>query len=154
MKTLCSYVAALLLAGLTGTAPTAESKDKLQNQVRETERAFARSMAQRDHAAFTSFLSEEAVFLSSKTPLRGRKAVAEAWKPYFDGARAPFSWEPERVEVLDSGTLAISTGPVHDPDGKRIGTFTSTWRRETGGQWRIVLDSGCPACDCPQPAHN
>ena len=55
---------------------------------------------------------------------------------------APFSWKPERVEVLDSGKLALSTGPVYDPDGKRIGSITSIWRREAPGTWRIVFDKG------------
>jgi ketosteroid isomerase-like protein len=50
--------------------------------------------------------------------------------------------------VLDSGGLALSSGPVHDPAGKRIGTFNSVWKREGKGRWRIVLDNGCPACDC------
>ena len=121
----------------------------LQQQVREAERGFARSMAQRDHAAFASFLAEEAVFLGPKEVLRGRKAVAEGWKRFFEGATAPFSWEPERVEVVESGSLAISTGPVMDPSGKRVGTFTTTWRREPDGRWLVVLDSGCPPCACP-----
>jgi ketosteroid isomerase-like protein len=83
--------------------------------------------------------------------LRGRAAVVEGWKRMYETPKAPFSWEPEKVEVLDSATLALSTGPVFDPDGKRIGTFTSTWRLETDGQWRVVLDSGCPPCPCPPP---
>lgn len=144
-----SHAAAVLLVAAAELSAAA-SNVELQSQVRETEQAFAMTMAHRDHAAFASFISQEAVFLSSKGPLRGRKAVAEAWKPFFDGPRAPFSWEPDRVEVLDSGTLAISTGPVRDADGKSAGTFTSTWRRETDGKWRIVLDSGSPPCECPQ----
>jgi hypothetical protein len=52
------------------------------------------------------------------------------------------------VEVLDSGTLALTSGPVFDPAGKRIGTFNSVWRRETDGAWKIVLDNGC---DCEDP---
>jgi len=154
MTALFSHAVVILCMAAAGAAPTTTSNVELQNQVRETERAFARSMADRDHAAFASFVAEEAVFLSSKASLRGRKAIAEAWKVYFTAPQAPFSWEPERVEVLDSGTLAISTGPVRDPSGKRVGTFTSTWRRDSDGRWRIVLDSGCPACDCTQPAGN
>jgi ketosteroid isomerase-like protein len=106
-------------------------------------------MADRDHAAFATFVAEEALFLGAQRVLRGRAAVAEGWKPYFEGAAAPFSWTPERVEVTDSGTLAISTGPVFDPGGARVGTFNSTWRLEKDGEWRVVLDVGCPPCGCP-----
>jgi ketosteroid isomerase-like protein len=106
-------------------------------------------MADRDHAAFPSYVSEEALFMGP-TVLRGRAAVAEGWKPYFEAARAPFSWEPDRVVVIDSGTLAISSGPVRDPDGRRVGTFNSTWRLEPDGQWRVVIDIGCPPCRCPE----
>ena len=122
----------------------------LAEQVRATERAFAKTMADRDHEAFVSFLSGEAVFLG-RTTLRGKAQVAAGWKAYYDAPLAPFSWEPERVEVLDSGTLAVSTGPVYDPAGKRVGTFVSTWRREPDGSWKIVLDSGCPPCPPDRP---
>ncbi len=125
----------------TGAAAAAD-------QVRETERAFARSMADRNHAAFVSFLSEEAVFMSQNGTLRGRQAVADGWKRFYEGASPPFSWEPDRVEVLDSGTLGLSSGPVRDPQGRRIGTFNSIWRREAGGNWKIVFDKGCPPCEC------
>ena len=59
-------------------------------------------------------------------------------------ADAPFSWRPEVVEVLDSGTLALTSGPVRDPTGKQTGTFNSIWRREPDGRWRVVFDKGCP----------
>lgn len=130
----------------------AETNEELREQVKKAETAFAKSMADRDHAAFVSFLADEAIFVG-RTALRGKQAVAEAWKRFYEGPQAPFAWAPERVEVLDSGTLALSTGPVYDPDGKRSGTFNSTWRREKDGRWKIVLDNGCPQCDCgPTPA--
>ncbi len=125
----------------------AETNAELQEQVRQTEAAFAKTMADRDHAAFASFLADETVFLG-RGVLRGKAAVAAAWKRFYEGPQAPFAWAPERVEVLDSGTLAYSTGPVFEPGGKRSGTFNSTWRREKDGRWRIVFDSGCPPCDC------
>lgn len=120
----------------------------LAAQVADTERAFAKTMADRNHAAFVSFLSEEAVFVSEAQALRGRQAVADGWKRLYEAAQAPFSWEPDRVEVLDSGTLALSSGPVRDPQGRRIGTFNSIWRREANSAWKIVFDKGCPPCDC------
>jgi ketosteroid isomerase-like protein len=136
-------VTGLALWGLGGVLGVADSPETLAAQVRAREVAFARTMADRDHAAFVTFVSEEALFLGA-TVLRGREAVAEGWKPFFEGPEAPFSWEPERVEVIDSGTLAISSGPVRNPDGERVGTFNSTWRLEEDGEWRVVLDMGCP----------
>ena len=115
-----------------------------RDEVRKRETAFARSMADRDLAAFTSFISPEAVFVGVGGTTRGPKEIAAAWKRFFDGPQAPFSWKPETVEVLPSGTLAMSSGPVFDPQGTRIGTFNSTWRHDGDGLWRIIFDSGCP----------
>ena len=130
------------------TAGRAETNAELKEQVRRTEIAFAKSLADRNPVAFAAFLASETVFLSNGRVTRGAQQVAERWKPFFEGAQAPFSWEPEQVEVLDSGTLAISSGPVKDPSGKRAPTFNSVWRREANGSWKIVLDNGCPACNC------
>jgi len=127
----------------------AQNNAELKEQVRATERAFAKTMADRDHAAFVSFLSEETVFFGQGV-LRGPRQVADAWKRFYDGPKAPFSWEPDQVEVLESGNLALSSGPVYDPDHKRIGTFNSVWRKEPGGKWKIVFDKGCPPCNCGQ----
>ena len=130
------------------TAAVAGETADLKEQVRRTEAAFAKTRADRDAAAFASVLSEEAVFVGGKGVARGKPAVTDQWKRFFAGAEAPFSWRPEKVEVLDSGTLALTSGPVFDPAGKRIGTFNSVWRRETDGAWKIVLDNGC---DCEDP---
>ena len=143
-------IAAVLLAGCATTAPP-PNRAELRVQVADTERAFARTMAERDFAAFTSFLSDEAVFFAGTKVLRGKDQVAAAWKRLYEKPQAPFSWEPSEVEVLDSGALAISSGPVRDPSGKLAGTFTSIWRLDAPGVWHIIFDKGNDACDCAKP---
>ena len=147
-RTFIGILLVLLLTSPALASPVTDDVEALRQQVADTERAFAKTMADRDHAAFTSFLADEAIFVG-EAPLRGKPQVAAGWKQHFLGPTAPFSWEPDHVEVLESGTLALSTGPVYSPDGKRVGTFTSVWRREADGRWRIVLDKGCPPCKCP-----
>jgi ketosteroid isomerase-like protein len=148
-----SIIAMTLLASLTAcaSAPTASDADAAKARVIATERAFARTMADRDLKAFSSFISEEAVFLTGETPLRGKAKVIEWWARYFAKPAAPFSWEPDEVEVTDSGSLAVSSGPVRDPDGKLVARFSSVWRLEPPGVWRIVFDNGTPVCKstCP-----
>lgn len=134
-----------LLAGCATTGKHPEPAD-LKQQVFATERAFARTMANRDHQGFSSFLSEEAVFFTGEAVLRGKQQVADGWQRFFQGPVAPFAWEPQQVEVLDSGTLALSSGPVRGADGRVIASFTSIWRLEGPATWRIVFDKGCDAC--------
>ena len=111
-------------------------------EVAQAERAFARSMAERDHAAFSRWLSAQAVFFSGREVLRGKEAVAAGWKAYFDGPQAPFAWEPDQIEVLADGSLAYSSGPVRNAEGQRVARFHSVWRLEAPQTWRIVFDRG------------
>jgi ketosteroid isomerase-like protein len=142
MKRLVVSIAVITSIG--AQAAQGQSHAELTRQVQVAESSFAATMAQRNHAAFTSFLDHETVFFGRAGAIRGKDAVAADWKAYFEGDAAPFSWRPEVVEVLDSGTLGLTSGPVFDPAGRRIGTFTSVWRRETGGAWKIIFDKGCP----------
>lgn len=123
----------------------ASAPDSPRSQVFATERAFAKSMADRDASSFATHVSDEAIFFDGTGVLRGKKEVIAAWSRFFKDKTAPFSWEPDRVEVLQSGTLALSTGLVRDPAGKVIGRFNSIWRREAPGVWRVVFDKGSPA---------
>jgi uncharacterized protein (TIGR02246 family) len=140
----------MALAAMAGCAPGARQPDhdQLVAQVTAAEIAFAKTMADRDHAAFLTFVAEDAVFLGGAKPLRGRDAVGAGWKRYYTEPSAPFSWKPETVEVTGSGTLAQSTGPVFAPDGKLVAHYYSTWRLDKDGRWRVVLDNGYDACDC------
>lgn len=136
--------AVLGLAVAAHAAAPAETIDTWQAQVFAAERAFAKTMADRDHAAFATLIADDALFFSPSKVLRGRAEVAAGWKPFFDGRQAPFSWQPDQVEVLADGSLAHSSGPVRDPAGKVVARFNSIWRREAAGVWRVVFDKGEP----------
>jgi ketosteroid isomerase-like protein len=136
----------MLVMALTGTA-RAEPPPGLsaaEAKLWVTEEAFAATMAARDHDAFIGFLDPETVFFTGETVLRGRDAVAAAWEPYFEADEAPFAWAPEAAAVVTSGDLGMTSGPIFNRDGERIGTFSSVWRRTADGRWQIVLDRGCP----------
>lgn len=116
-------------------------------ELRATETAFAKTMADRDVTAFVSFVAEDAVFFGGGIALRGREAIIGGWARFFEDKAAPFAWAPQDVVVLSSGELGLSSGPVYAADGTKVSFFTSTWRREPDGRWLIVLDRGCPACE-------
>jgi len=134
-----------LLFLLFGAAGAQSSLDARRAEVFAAERAFARSMAERDLTAFGRYVAADCVFFSGDTALHGRDAVLAAWKPFFDGASAPFSWDPDQVELLESGELALSTGLVKNADGVVSARFNSIWQRQADGRWLVIFDKGGPA---------
>jgi ketosteroid isomerase-like protein len=142
----CLITALFMLSGCaTGGAPRRASVVAAEEAVRSTELAFAKAMAERNFDAFVSHLSRDAVFFDDRKVQHGAAEVSAAWKPLFSDATAPFSWAPDHVEVLASGDLALSTGPVIVND-KVIGRFNSVWRLEAPHTWRVVFDKGEPVC--------
>jgi len=143
LSSLSLIVVCLVAAAAAGRARV--SSEDVRSQVMAHERAFAATMAARDFEGFGRYLSPEAVFMTGDGALRGKEAVQKAWRRYYDGAQPPFSWEPEQVEVVGSGTLAYSTGPIRNAAGRRIGSYNAVWRLEAPGRWAVVFDRGC---DC------
>ena len=115
--------------------------------VKAAEIAFAKTMADHKFDRFGDFVAADAVF-NGRTVQIGRAAVLEAWKAYFDAPKPPFSWAPDAVAPTADGRYALSTGLVRDTAGKLIGRFTSIWRKDADGHWRVVADQGV-GVDCP-----
>jgi ketosteroid isomerase-like protein len=138
---------ALIASLLAAPVFAADDLEQLAAEVRAAESGFAASMAERNFERFASFVADDAIFFGAEA-LRGKEAVLTAWKQFFEGDAAPFSWAPEQVEVLESGQLAHSSGPVFTPDGERAATFNSIWRRGADGRWLVIFDKGCDACTC------
>lgn len=116
-------------------------------EVRKTEIAFAKAFADRDKAAFASFIAPDARFIGRRI-LTGKTEIVAAWSSLLEGP-APFRWKPEHVVVNPAGDLGFSKGPVFAPDGKQTGTYISTWQRQGDGSWKVLFDTGC---DCVPPA--
>lgn len=87
-------------------------------QVSDRERAFAKTMADRDHAAFASFLSDEAVFMSDGQSLRGKQAVAAGWKRFYDAPQARLRLASSRLAgALAEAAVTALSEPRESKDG-------------------------------------
>ena len=118
----------------------------LAEQVRQSELAFAATMAARDLNAFARFIADDAVFINGGQPLRGRAAIVRHWERFFTGPSAPFSWKPDTVEIAAAGTLGYTEGPVTTSSGSSELRFYTTWQRQASGEWLVVFDNGYRVC--------
>lgn len=120
-------------------------------EARQAEIDFAKAFADRDIEKFFSFVLEDAHFLGPQGTLSGKAKVKEGWSQFFEGEKAPFSWAPDRVVANAAGNLALSTGPIRDPEGKHIGNYSSVWQKGADGSWKVVFDGPGSALPCPRP---
>ena len=145
-------LAILLLVAAAPPSPAADARDAALEAVRQSEVAFAATVAANDPMRFAAMIDADAVFVGAAVT-RGRAAIVEDWKVFFGPERPDFTWRPEIVELSGDGTLGMTRGPWTmkgtGPDGKpfeRSGIFNSIWKKQPDGSWKIVFDLGCPGC--------
>lgn len=100
--------------------------------------------------AFLAFLADDAILF------RPRPVNGKAWF----GARPPrpglLTWYPCFARLSGAGDLGLSTGPWEfrpnslDEAPVAHGYFTSMWRAQADGEWKVEFDGGI---SCPAPAH-
>ena len=150
-------VAAADDSGSAGRRPTEQELLDLQKSLRETETAFAASVANQDWGQFVSFIADEAIFVSGAV-LHGKQAILDGWAVFFREDAPLLTWAPEVVEIQDDGELGMTRGPFTveqpGPDGTieaLSGLFTSVWEHQQDGSWKVIFDAGCPPCEAQAP---
>src|SRR5580765_295443 len=131
-------------------APAAPMVSAIACPAWQRELSFAGSVRRHDGAAFAEHVDPDAVFsVNGSAPQRGRSAIAGSWAGIVSGKRGRLDWYPDRVIAANSGDIAWSSGPAlfELPDGHggwtpMLSRFSSVWRRNADGEWRVVFDSG------------
>lgn len=109
--------------------------------------AWAWTMARGDGEGWRALVGDDALF-AGRSLLRGRDEVWGGWKGFFAEGGSAIRWTPEGGGVAGSGDLAWTTGRYQltrkGSDGKPAtseGQYLTVWSRDSGGAWRVALDS-------------
>ena len=94
------WIAQMILTSALGSLGLVTEADAQQTQAGRTRCAWlmpsavAATTAKRDAAGFAAHIRRRPSHRGQRHAkcARGRQAVVEAWKQYFDGPTAPFSW--------------------------------------------------------------
>ena len=147
----------LLLLVVTAAVPAkAPDINPLEIVVQCHEVAFSRSVESQDVNAFRSFLDADVRFTSGP-PLRGPDAVVAGWISFFQPDGTKIRWWPDKIEIRDSGDLAMSQGPyemtIENEEGTALltGRFISVWQVQDDGSWKIIFDTGTAAQPIAEP---
>jgi uncharacterized protein (TIGR02246 family) len=112
---------------------------------------FARDTAEKGVDGWVSWFAEDGAQLLPGREVRGHEAIREAMTSVFAEPHYSLRWEPTFADIAASGDMGYTIGRYrarrYDENGKQIdrtGTYTSIWRKNAEGQWKVVLDSGVP----------
>jgi len=102
----------------------------------DAERAFiADAHTTGQWAAFRKWSTDDAVIFDPQ-PANTHAALTGAPEP-----KVAIFWWPGASFVSCDGNLAVNTGPWVRAGGKRVGFFTTVWRKKDG-EWRWIYDGG------------
>ena len=115
-------------------------------EMMEADRRFSKMSEEKGmKAAFIEYLDSNGVLLRpGRLPIAGADAVDFLMQQ--NDADYTMTWEPRNGVIAKSGELGYTYGIYAlRPSAKDTviyGTYVSIWKKEKGGTWKYVLDSG------------
>lgn len=74
-------------------------------------------------------------------PTRGLAAVRTMWVEAFAQPDFSLTWKADKVVVIESGTIAYSSGSWCMAGPNATGSYLAVWRRQADGQWKVLIDA-------------
>jgi ketosteroid isomerase-like protein len=137
----------LILFGLP--APALFAQSNAATVLMEADRAFDRDTAARGLDGWMGWFAEDARIETNKDVLVGKAVLREYYSKMFAGREFRIHWWPVQADISADGTLGFTFGRAEvswrDEKGemqKRESRYTTLWRRQRDGQYKVVFDMG------------
>jgi ketosteroid isomerase-like protein len=112
----------------------------------QLEAEFAADVAQHGHAAFISHFAEDGVEVVDGGGFDTKDAMRK--QPQWPEGTT-LIWVPVHADMAASGDLGYTYGnyvyTAKNKEGKLVanyGKYTSIWKKQKDGQWKVVVDMG------------
>lgn len=145
MRWIAIAMAVLAAAGCTGTQTRGENPAEA---IEAADQALQQAIAKGEVERIASFYAEDAVLLPTAEPIiTGKAAIRAEWEHVLGIPGMQNVSSLKRVDVSQSGDMAYSRGTytsrMAGPKGEALtepGKWVSVWKKQSDGQWRIVVD--------------
>jgi ketosteroid isomerase-like protein len=144
--------AAVLIAILAApnTRPLASASTKATaDTLRQLEAEFMKAAAERGSAGYMSYYADNAVEVPNGAAIIEGKVNIAKTMGFLDDKNNRLTWTPLGADISASGDLGYTYGTFEfrskDKDGKPVierGKYTSIWKKQKDGSWKVVLDMG------------
>jgi ketosteroid isomerase-like protein len=151
-----SFLLALVVAFLVATIvlpiarPTVSASPKATaDTLKQLEGEFMKAAAEKGSQGYMSYYAEDSVEVPNGAPLIQSKAEIAKGMGFLDDKNNRLLWTPVGADISSSGDLGYTYGNYEfhtkNKDGKPVveyGKYTSIWKQQKDGSWKVVLDMG------------
>ncbi len=153
MKTFLPIVVTILFVAIAIVPvnhPFAAASNRVSaDSLLQMEADFLKAATDRGSAGYMSYYAEDAVELpNGEAAIKGKTNIAKTMG-FLDEKSNHLTWKPEGADVSSSGDLGYTYGTFEfstvGKDGKPAvehGKYTSIWKKQKDGSWKVVLDMG------------
>lgn len=139
----------LLFGMLAFAAPALFAQRDAATALMEADRAFDHDTAARGLDGWMDWFAEDARIETAKDVLVGKGVLRDFYSKMFASREFRLHWWPVHAEISTDGTLGFTFGRAEiswrDEKGeqqKRESRYTTLWRRQKDGTYRVIFDMG------------
>jgi ketosteroid isomerase-like protein len=141
----CVAGAAVLAVGVS----TADSERATAETLRQLEADFMKAAADRGAEGYMSYYADDAVEVPDGADAIQGKANIAATMGFLNDKNNQLVWTPVYADISLAGDLGYTSGTYEfhsmDKADKPVvehGKYTSIWKKQKDGSWKVVLDMG------------
>src|SRR2546423_7052569 len=149
LLTLSAAVFAAILFVPNATRSTSASTKATAETLRQLEGKFMKAAAEHGSQGYLSYYTDDAVEVPNGAPLIQGKVNIAKTMGFLDDKNNRLTWTPVGADISASGDLGYTYGTYEfstkDKAGKTVvdhGKYTSIWKKQSDGSWKVVLDMG------------
>ena len=116
----------------------------------QLDRAFDKATAEKGVDGWVAYFAPNGSMLSDTSkPTTGPTEIRAEMEPVFKDSTFTLRWQPTKAEMMIPGVIGYTVGRWErirkNKEGnwmKSTGTYSTTWKKQPGNSWKIILDSG------------
>ena len=143
-----AFLVATILLPISHPAVSA-SPQATADTMKQLEAELMKAAAEKGSAGYMSYYADDAVEVPNGHAIIPSKANIAATMGFLDDRNNRLTWTPVGADISASGDLGFTYGTWEfrskDKEGKPTvdyGNYTSIWKRQKDGSWKVVLDMG------------